>query len=171
MIRLADHLARRRQFYPSPLIAAPGVMLIEIDRDYRSPSLALGRFYPVIVEAEHELAELEAYLTALRPAPHSPDLLDDRPSALETPRILISRYAPAAPAWPWIAVTCWPADMAAAAHDAGVAMARGRYTMELFEDDTSLDEHCATLLHALGRDQDIALRLLSPELLAPAGSA
>lgn len=146
-------------------------MLVDIDAAYRSPSLALGRFYPIIVETEHEHVELESYFSALQPAPKAPDLLDDRPSAIETPRILISRYTPPAPGWPWIAVTCWPVDMAAAARDVGIAMARGRYTMEVFEDAAALDIHCATLLHALGRDNDLELRMLSPERIATSGTA
>lgn len=171
MIRLADGLARRRRLYPSPLISAPSVMLIDIEDSYRSPSLALGRYYPVIIEADHELAEIESFLTAVRPHPCAPDILDDRPSALTTPRILISRYTPPAPGWPWIAVTCWPVEMAAAARSAGVAMARQRYTMEVFTDAIDLDTHCATLLQALGRDQDIELRMLSPDQLGAAGTA
>lgn len=171
MIRLADRLARRRQLYPSPLISAPSVMLIDVDPQFRGSTLALGRFYPIIVEADHELDELETFITMLRPAPVVPDLLDDRPSGLHAPRILISRYNPPAGGWPWLAVTCWPASMAAAAREAGVPMARGRYTMEVFEDVGGLDAHCTTLLQALGRDQELELRLLSADRLAAAGTA
>lgn len=162
MIKLVDHLARSRQLYPSPLISVPSVTLIEIDQQCRSSSLPLGRFYPIIIEANHELAELEAFLTSLRPEPVALSLLDDRPSALMTPRILISRYMPPQQGWRWIAVTCWLEAMAAAARDAGVSMARQRYTMELFEDSEALDDHCVALLHALSRDHDLEMRWLSP---------
>ena len=62
-----------------------------------------------------------------------PDLLERRASSLETSGIVITRYDPPQPDWPWVLTCRWPADLAAVAARNGVEMARDCYTTEMFE--------------------------------------
>lgn len=102
MVRLIDCLARERRFYPAPTLAAPGVMVIDVPPASRGPGLALGRYYPIVVETLAEREELEAYLHAERTADVVPDLFDMRGSALQSELVLVWRYEPPEPSWPWI---------------------------------------------------------------------
>ena len=169
--RLSETVARRRILYPSTLIAAPSVLVIDVPPASRGGGLALNRFYAIIIETENERLELEAYLNTARSEFLSPDLLDHRPSNLRSESILISRYDPPAPGWPWLSVAFWPEASASAAREHGIAMARGCYTMEMFQTAADVDAHCATLIESLGTHRPLSVRLLSTDRIAMEGRA
>lgn len=167
----AANRAVRRKLYPSPLPTTPSVMVIDVALRFRGEHLPLGRYYPIIVETNAEREELERHLEDEEGAGFPPDLLDHRASNLVSDRILISRFDPPAPGWPWVSVTRWPDSFRDAAADHGVSMARGCYTMELFLSDEALEAHSAMLLDGLGSHYPINVRLLSPDTLGAAGRA
>jgi len=96
-------------------------------------------------------------------------MLDHRPSNLWSDRLLISRYDPPQPVWPWVSVTRWPDRFRAAAH--GAAMARGSYTMEFFATTAEFESHWVALLDALGSRYPIDVRTLCADTMSTAGSA
>lgn len=128
----------------------PDVLLIDIPPDYASPSLPLGRFYPVIIETAAEYAEMEAFLDRDRSLPVAPDLLDHRPSALRGDDIVFARYAPSAPDWPWLLLCRWPSDYTAMVPSDGDYFARDTYTCEVFETVDNLADAQNRLLEVLG---------------------
>lgn len=71
--RLSDDLARRRTLYPSTIISAPSVLLIDVPAPLRGDGLGLGRYYAMILETDHEQAEAERLLDLPRPGPVAPD--------------------------------------------------------------------------------------------------
>lgn len=170
-LRLGDRIAKRRLLYPAPLIGAPSVMVLDVPEPNRGAGLALGRYYPIIVETDAELRELEGFLDEPRAALVVPDLLDHRPSQLWSGNVLILRYEPPAHGWPWLCLVRWPASFAEAAAEQGIDMARGCYTMTLFEGSAGLDAHCVALLGTLGADHQLDLRMLSSDRLPPSGNA
>ena len=160
-----------RLFYPSPLITAPSVMIVEVPARYRGAMLPLGRYYPIIVETDVERDEVEqALVTGWRDGT-GVALLDHRPSNLWSDRVLISRYDPPARGWPWVSVARWPDRFREVAADHGVEMARGCYTMELFATASELESHSATLVKGLGSQYPISVRMLSADSLPPGGIA
>jgi hypothetical protein len=109
-MRLVDDLAARRILYGRPLATMPDVLLIDIPPDYASPSLPLGRYYPVIIETDAEYAEMTEFLALDRLRLVVPDLFDHRPPALRGDDIVFARNAPTAPGWPWLLICRWPTD-------------------------------------------------------------
>ncbi|MDE1918833.1 MAG: hypothetical protein KGH96_22515 [Sphingomonadales bacterium] len=105
---MTDHLAAKRRLYHRPTPVMPDVLMIDIPAALVSDSLPLGRFYPIILEAAQELNEMEAFLHASRSSLVRPDLFDRRPSAIESRCVLIARYTPPAPGWPWLLLCRWP---------------------------------------------------------------
>jgi hypothetical protein len=97
---LCDCFARRRLLYPRPLSTAPSLLVIDIAEETRSESLALGRYYPIVLETDDELEELEAFLAKERDDIAVPDLLDWRPFQLVSSEVLVCRYDPQVPGWP-----------------------------------------------------------------------
>ncbi len=168
-MRLADDLARRRVIYPRPLPTLPDIVLIDLSPRFRSPSLPLGRYYPVIVETDRERVEWDAFLDAERPAPVAPDLLDRRPSALATARISFAHYDPPAPGWPWILLCHWPDDHVAIVGTAGDLFARRAYTIELATDPAARTTMQDGLFAALGCDVTIDIILVPPSPVAGTG--
>tara|TARA_B110001454_G_scaffold180646_1_gene174365 strand:+ start:1401 stop:1937 length:537 start_codon:yes stop_codon:yes gene_type:complete len=167
VMRLADHLAARRCLYARPLATMPDVLLIDIPPVFASPSLPLGRYYPVIIETDAEYAEMEAFLDRDRPELIVPDLLDRRPSALHGGDIVIARYAPSAPGWPWLLICRWPADYAAMVPGRGDYFARRTYTSEVFETVDDLADAEGRLLGDLGSHRPVRLAAL-PEIMGHA---
>lgn len=135
----------------------PDVLLIDIPPIFASPSLPLGRYYPVILETAAEHAEMETFLDQERSAPVTPGLLDRRPSALRGDDIVFARYAPSAQGWPWLLLCRWPADYAAMVPHNGDHFARGAYTSEVFETVDDLDHAKAGLLAVLGSHRPVQL--------------
>ena len=171
MVRLIDRLARERRFYPAPTLAAPGVMVIDVPPALRGPGLPLGRYYPIAVETLAEREELEAYLLAERTADVVPDLFDIRASALQSDLVLVWRYEPPEPSWPWITLYRWPPAHQHQALESGVAMARGCYTIELFGSKAEADESDRAILTELGRRHQLEVRFQAGESLPPPGQA
>lgn len=169
--RLSVDMARKRMLYPAITIAAPSVTMIELPVQHRGTGLGLERYYPVMLETDAELQEFEQFLEQPRSEAAAPDLLDRRPSALQSGNVLIFRYEPPAESWPWLLVCCWPPNFTAADAMMGASMARGCYTTEMFEHAADLNNHSLALLRTLNSDDNIDLRLIAAELLPPAGTA
>jgi len=163
-MRLTDDLAARRRLYSRALATMPDVLLIDIPPVFASPSLPLGRYYPVIVETDAEFAEMEAFLDRDRSKPVVPDLLDRRPSALRGDDIVFARYAPPVPGWPWLMLCRWPADYAATVPRNGDDFARGAYTCEVFETVDGLVDAEARLLGVLNSHRPVRLAAM-PEIM------
>lgn len=171
MVRLADHLAREHCDYPSPVIGCRAVLVIDLPAGSRGAGLALGRYYPIIHENEDERAELAAFFAAERPALVAPDLLDHRPTAFHSDRLVVTRYAPSRPGWPWISLFYWPKDYRTAAVEQGLSMARGCYTMELFATGEARDEHDLLLVQSLQKRHTLQIQLISSDIEVGAGRA
>lgn len=146
-------------------------MLIDVPLENRGAALALGRYYPIIVETDAELAELDRFLEETRSQPTAPDLLDRRPSQLWSPNVLISRYEPPLPGWPWLCVVRWPEPFVQAAIDQDVEMARGCYSMAAFQEPDEVDAHCIDLLENLGTCGELSVRLLTADRIGSGGHA
>ncbi|WP_156407240.1 hypothetical protein [Sphingomonas sp. Root720] len=146
-------------------------MVIDVPEGNRGEALPLGRYYPIIIETDAEQAELDRFINEPRGRPEIPDLLDHRPSQLQTDHVLISRYDAPADGWPWLCVVHWPEVFAQAADGHGIAMARGRYTMELFARSEGVDAHCVALLDGLRSQYEISVRMVSADQLAAPGNA
>src|SRR3546814_1853673 len=93
-MRLIDELAANRCYYHRPLATLPDILLIDIPLRFSGGGLALGRYYPVILESLAEMHEFEAYLCEPRMTLIAPALLDRRPSGLRTSDIIFARYEP-----------------------------------------------------------------------------
>lgn len=171
MYRLSDDLAKKRLFYPSPLISAPSVLVIDVPRSNRGTALPLGRYYPIILETDDECAETECFLNEARREAVLPDILDRRPSQLRSDNVLISRYEPPISGWPWLSVCRWPDNHARAEALSTLSMARGSYTMELFDSEAELNASQVEIVASLGDHHAIKLRLLCAETMPTAGRA
>ena len=171
MYRLSEDLARRRILYPSHLISAPSVLVIDIPPSARGVGLALGRYYAIVLETDAERAELERYLHETREGPVPPDLLDHRPSALVSDHVLISSYDPPAEGWPWLLVCRWPASLTAGIVEPKVSMARGCYSMELFHSREAMEEGSVLLIQTLSAEHEISVRLLAADQMSAPGTA
>lgn len=145
----------------------PDVLLIDVPPVFASPSLPLGRYYPVIIETGAEYAEMETFLDHDRSKPVVPDLLDRRPSALRGDDIVFARYAPLAPDWPWLLLCRWPADYTGMVPRDSDHFARGAYTSEVFETVDDLVDAEARLLEVLGSHRPVRLAAL-PEIMGHA---
>jgi hypothetical protein len=151
-MRLTDELAARRRLYLRPMATAPAVMVIDIPRKWAGPDLALGRYYPVIIETDDELAEFEAYLAAPRSALVTPDLLALRPSNLAATVITFIEFAPPADGWPWLLICHWPADFVAGGTLDKNLLARGAYTIETYARREQLIAEAGMFARILGAD-------------------
>ena len=109
---------------------APNVLLIDIPADARGLGLSLGRYYPIILETESEIAELEDLICAPRDDLAPPDLFDHRPSRLSADAVLITRLTPPFVGWPWLTICYWPEGLAEKGLVEQSDLSRGRYTME-----------------------------------------
>lgn len=138
-VRISDHLAALRLLYPRPLPTLPDILLISIPASHASASLPLGRYYPVMLETGPEATEFDAFLHAERTMLRPPDLLDQRPSALQTDDIIFARYAPPASGWPWLLLCCWPTRYTVMAPAGDDHFARAAYTIEVLTSPSDLD--------------------------------
>lgn len=152
-MRLIDDLAAQRLYYPRPLPTLPDILLIDIPQHFAGSSLALGRYYPVIIESQGEALEFEAFLCAPRAKPVPPALLDRRPTALRARDIVFARYVPPLALWPHLLLCCWPETYTAMVPSSGDEFARGAYTLDAFSDEQDLDAAEQTLLKTLGADE------------------
>ena len=166
-MRLVDDLAARRILYGRPLATLPDVLLIDIPPAYAAASLPLGRYYPVILETDAEYAEMAAFLAMDRFQPVVPDLFDHRISALLADDIVVARYAPPRPEWPWLMLCRWPADYAVMVPQPEDYFARGAYTSEAFEKLEDLVQAEVRLIEMLGSHRPVHLAAL-PETLGTA---
>ncbi|MBB3357042.1 MULTISPECIES: hypothetical protein [unclassified Novosphingobium] len=155
-MRLIEHLAARRIYYRRPLPTLPDILLIDIPPAFAGEGLALGRYYPVMLETIAEAHEFEAFLCEDRAALVAPALLDRRPSALRCEDIIFARYSPPTPDWPWLQLGCWPRQYAEMAEQPGDVFARGIYTIDVFADADGVLAAALELLATLGH-QDIRL--------------
>lgn len=130
-MKLIDGLAAGRRLYPRLRSDLPDIMLIDVPSVYASPSLPLGRYYPVMIETPLEAVEFERFLQSERPFPIVPDLLNHRPSMLQGQEIMLCHYDIADENWPFILLVKWPAYCTALAPH-GDMFARNAYTFELF---------------------------------------
>lgn len=160
-MRLVDDLASRRILFGRPLATMPDVLLIDVPPVYAAPSLPLGRYYPVIIETAAEYAEMAAFLAMDRPRLIVPDLFDRRPSALLADDIVLARYAPPGPDWPWLMLCRWPADYAAMVPQQGDHFARGAYTSECFRTMEEVLDAERRLFATLGSDRVVHLTCAS----------
>lgn len=168
MYALTHDLARRRILYPRPLLTLPDVLLFDIPACFAHPSLPLGRYYPIIIENGAEQREVEVFLSGPREAPVQPDLLDRRPSGLETGGILLAIYSPPEPGWPHLLLCHWPSSYVALTTDPDL-FARAAYTTELFEDSEALTQASRQLLAVLGESRAVQVTLLAAT--TPSGRA
>lgn len=166
-MRLVDHLAARRHLYSRSLATMPDVLLIDVPSVFASPTLPLGRYYPIIIETAAEHAEIAAFLDRDRPKLIAPDLLDRRPSALRGDDIVFARYAPSAPDWPWLLICRWPSDYAAMVPRKGDYFARGTYTSEVFLTVDDLGDAESRLFGVLRSHRPVRLAPL-PEIMGHA---
>src|SRR3546814_1412580 len=91
----------------------PDILMIDMPAEFRSPSLPLGHYHPILIETVAEQHELEAYLEEECQVPSSPDLLDARPSALPADHITVAHYGPPFENWPFVLLCHWPPDLTA----------------------------------------------------------
>lgn len=168
--RLTDHIAKRRIIYPPPVPTVASVLVIEIPTDRRGPGLSLGRYYAIFAETDAEVGELERFLAAPRDGARAPDLLDRRASTLHADRILLIRYDPPAPGWPWLSACRWPEAGSLPPEASRGDMARGCYTMEMFETPSALESHQASVLATLARDRPVDVLLVAGDRLGSAGN-
>lgn len=167
-MRLSDELAARRRLYATPLITAPAVMVIDIPAHLAGTSLALDRYYIVMIETPEELAEFEAFLAADRAALQPPDILDRRPSSREAGAIAFFEFAPPTSDWPWILLCHWPRRFAQMFISDPDALARGAYSMEAFHSREALQAKLKSHIALFG---DMASVRTIPSLSGIAGNA
>jgi hypothetical protein len=156
--------------YSAPAPTFPSVLVIDIAPEYRGVSLALRRYYPVIIESDEEAREFERFLSVDRPGPCAPDLLDLRPSAVSTEKIIIALYASPGDGWPWAWLCSWPLDLLNRVEQAA-DFARGSYTVELFESEVDTINSTEQLLRTLRAGAEVKIEFLPGELVHPPGQA
>lgn len=149
-MRLIDQLAATRIYYPRPLPSLPEILLIDIPPALAGEGLALGRYYPVILESLAEMHEFETFLCEQRTDLVSPSLLARRPSSLRADNIIFARYSPPAPGWPWLQLGCWPIRYTMMTPFTPDGFARGVYTVDAFESAAEIKAAEGRLLAALG---------------------
>jgi hypothetical protein len=171
MIRLSDSLARRRILYPRPIATLPDIMMLDIPDAFAGPSLPLGSYYPIILETEAELRELECYLETRRPAVIVPDLFDRRPSALCAVRITLAHYPRPAPGWPYLLLCHWPRVYTRLVTPAADMFARDSYSMEMVRSSSELNHQTCMLLDTLRAGQDVEVAVVPPSGINASGTA
>ncbi|QJU60637.1 hypothetical protein HL653_12490 [Sphingomonas sp. AP4-R1] len=152
-MRLIDDLAATRLYYNRPLATLPDILLIDIPPRFSGGGLALGRYYPVILESLAEMHEFEAFLCEPRKTLVAPALLDRRPSGLRASDIIFARYEPQAPNWPWLLICFWPQSYTAMVPPSDDSFARGSYTIDAYSTERELIAAELKLLGTLGPDQ------------------
>ncbi len=167
-MRLTDHIAALRHLYRHPRAFAPSLMVIDIPRMLAGDGLALGRYYPVIIENEQELAEFEAFLSDARDRPVAPNLLDHRPSNRAVDGITFFEYAPSAPGWPWLLLCQWPTVLAEQLHADPDLLARGAYTTETFASRAELLDGVTELLGMIDKTRPVHVMLRAFPMAAQA---
>ena len=163
MVSLAATLARRRIYYPRPVASLPDILMIDIPRRFASKRLALGRFYPIMVETVEEQAEVEAFLAAERDSMVSPDLLEERLSTFPKEHLTIAHYRPSHAGWPYVQLCQWPAEFAARASSKDRMFARGTYTFELFRDRKRLEKATTAILASLDQRHALHVETVFPD--------
>jgi len=156
-------LARRGIYYPRPVASLPDILMIDIPWRFASERLALGRFYPIMVETIEEQSELEAFPAAERDSMVSPDLLNERVSAFPKEHLTIAHYRPSRAGWPYVQLCQWPAEFAARVSSKDRKFARGTYTFELFRDRKRLEEATRVLLTSLDRRHALHIETVFPD--------
>lgn len=149
-MRLTDDLAARRRLYARPAFTAPAMMVIDVPVHLAGAGLPLGRYYPVILETDEELAEFETFIGMERDTAVVPDIFATRPSALHTEVIAVIEYAPAEPGWPWLLLCHWPKAHALMTAGDPQMLARGAYTIETFLSRADLLAATSILIDQLG---------------------
>ena len=163
-MRLIDDLAAARLYYHRPLPTLPDILLIDIPPRFSGGGLALGRYYPVILESLAEMHEFEAFLCEPRTTPVAPALLDRRPSALRTRDIIFARYEPQIPTWPWLLICFWPQSYTAMVLPSADTFARGSYTIDAYSTEEELTDAELKLLATLGPEQARIVRSVATRL-------
>lgn len=171
MIRLSDTLAQRRILYRRPIATLPDIMMLDIPAVFAGRTLPLGRYYPIILESEAELRELEDYLETPRRAVIVPDLLDRRPSALCANQITLAHYTPPNPAWPYLLLCHWPRAYTQLITPSADRFARGSYTMEILRTAPQLGHQSLMLLETLRAAQDVEVVVVPPSGASISGNA
>lgn len=170
MVSLSTTVARHRLFYPRPMFSMPDILMIDIAAG-SGASLALGRYYPILVETITEQQELEAYLDEERDVSCAPDLLDARPSVLPADHITVAQYGPPVEDWPYVLLCRWPPNLAVAAPKELKMFVRGAYTIELFDDDEQLEQATDGVLVLLKRLRRTRVEIILPDWPAAPGTA
>src|SRR3546814_4383486 len=116
----------------------PDILMIDMPAEFRSPSLPLGHYHPILIETVAEQHELEAYLEEECQVPSSPDLLDARPSALPADHITVAHYGPPFEKWHFVLMCNWPPDLTAAPPYALRMLVRGAYRIDINDDQDQL---------------------------------
>jgi|UPI000832614E hypothetical protein len=137
------------------MLTMPDVLVIDIPERFAASTLPLGRYYPILLENSHELAEAEGFLARQRPELVLPDLFDRRPSAAHSACVIVARYRPPTSGWPWLLVCLWPAAYTCMVSPGSDLFARGAYTSEVYETRDDMIEGEARL-RASFTDQQIA---------------
>src|SRR3546814_11451551 len=110
----------------------PDILMIDMPAEFRSPSLPLGHYHPILIETVAEQHELEAYLEEECQVPSSPDLLDARPSALPADHITVAHYGPPFANWPFVLLCPWPPELTSASPAELRMLVRGAYHIEIY---------------------------------------
>lgn len=131
-MKLADDLAANRRLYRRGLSDLPDILVIDVPVRYASPSMPLGRFYPMMIETALEAVEVDHFLRVERTHMIVPDLLDRRPSQFQRENVMLCHYDTEDPAWPHILLCQWPCAYTALAGRTSELFARQAYTVELF---------------------------------------
>ncbi|WP_317153766.1 hypothetical protein [Sphingopyxis indica] len=163
-MRLIDELAAKRLYYHRPLPTLPDILLIDIPPRFSGGGLALGRYYPVILESLSEMHEFEAHLCESRMTLEAPALLDRRPSGLRTTDIIFARYEPQVPNWPWLLICFWPRSYTAMVSPSADTFARGSYTIDAYSTAGELTDAELKLLATLGPEQARIVRSVATRL-------
>jgi hypothetical protein len=171
MVSLSIAVARRRVFYPRPILAMPDILMIDLPEALRDARFPLGRYRPVLVETPAEQEELEAWLEEERDRVFVPDPFAARPSVLPNPHITVAHYGPPVEGWPYVILCSWPPDLAAAAAADELRMfIRGAYTIELFVDQEQLEAASDELLALLKRRPGTRIEIVPPDWSADPGA-
>jgi hypothetical protein len=169
MVSLNSGVARRRVFYPRPILAMPDILMIDLPVEHRDAGLLLGRYRPVLVETAAEQQELEAYLEEERDRPAPLDPFESRASTLPNQHITIAHYGPPIDGWPYAVLCRWPPDLTTAAEELQMFV-RGVYTIELFAEREPLEAASDRLLAVLRRRGGARVEIVLPDWSAPPGT-
>lgn len=169
MVSLNTGLARRRVFYPRPIVAMPDILVIDVPAGLRDVNLPMGRYQPILVETAAELRELEVYLEEEREDPSALDPFASRPSTFPGHHIIIAHYSPPIEGWPYVILCRWPPDLTTAAEELRMFV-RNAYTIELFDDREQLEGASDRLLALLKRRGRARVEIIPPDWSAAPGT-